>query len=600
MAASAVTVPSPEGNKRSPRMRQLKRDWSVMYASGEDGKQARSTAAEGTPLAAAVEECLGLPATVPRLPFTDSKSSDALMDPPSQPPRRKRALLTSLSGGSACSSTIAVNPGAESLPPLPAASTPRVLTPRVSWSEICRSQESLEDASQDMSDARPVHTPPRGLRQQSSIDFNTPVIHRRQQAFSPQRAGPRRRRPQSDDEAAGDDVEGRFAREFCEITAIGSGQFSTVFKAKHRIDQRFYAVKKTTRITSSLSNLQNNSCQMRLREVFALSAIAVEAANCPHIVRYFCSWLEDCRLHIQTELCDCSLRDVLLRQAGQSDRDPHFSAPEIGEVLAHVASGLAVLHGKGYVHLDIKPDNILVSSQGESAGKICYKIADLGLAAAALSMCCDDICEGDCRYLAREVLRGDLSNLPKADVFSLGVLVFELATNPRPLPCSGDEWQLLRDGQIDANLLKSLPEKMTALLRLMIHPSPVERVPCEEIIQHPAVHKDDGLEFYPKGTLEARTKEAERNRKRADDYWHELVSMKRQELLGGGGVGKVSEASVDDASITPASFMTAGPRSFAHAGQRSSMGQISTRCRAPGGNAAPPLVTCPLRRGYTA
>ena len=36
----------------------------------------------------------------------------------------------------------------------------------------------------------------------------------------------------------------------------------------------------------------------------------------------------------------------------------------------------------------------------------CYKIADLGLAAAAMGTGCDDITEGDCRYLAKEVLRG--------------------------------------------------------------------------------------------------------------------------------------------------------------------------------------------------
>ena len=63
-------------------------------------------------------------------------------------------------------------------------------------------------------------------------------------------------------------------------------------------------------------------------------------------------------------------------------------------------------HSLQIVHLDIKPDNILV---GRHQG--CYKIADLGLAAAAMGTGCDDITEGDCRYLAKEVLRGELRNL---------------------------------------------------------------------------------------------------------------------------------------------------------------------------------------------
>merc|ERR550537_1506339 len=100
----------------------------------------------------------------------------------------------------------------------------------------------------------------------------------------------------------------------------------------------------------------------------------MEAEGCPHVVRYYSSWLEDGRLHIQTELCECSLRDRLTTRKTEQPSDPRFKEAEILEVLRHVATGLKVLHDLGFVHLDIKPDNILVS-RGDRA---VYKIVDLG------------------------------------------------------------------------------------------------------------------------------------------------------------------------------------------------------------------------------
>lgn len=341
------------------------------------------------------------------------------------------------------------------------------------------------------------------------------------------------------------------------MTLIGKGQFSTVYQARNRTDWHTYAVKKTTRISGG-------NQEERLREVFALASVAVETAACPYIVRYFSSWLEDSSLHIQTELCECSLRDCLAKRRVGESKDPRFGEKDLTQVMQHVSSGLAVLHSGGFVHLDIKPDNILLSRGN-------YKVADLGLAVAAMGSGCDDISEGDCRYLAKEVLRGDLTDLPKADVFSLGLLCYELATNPKGLPLNGVEWHRLREGHLEAPM--DLPDPLVALLHRMVHLPPAERPTCEQICQHPQVARDerqawlveqrDAAEARAEALQEEmsqRTREAERNKQLADTYWHEMMSMKRHELLG--GIGGHSPSS--SAGLSPLSASSPGPRIERH------------------------------------
>jgi len=443
-------------------MRQLKRSLTLLEP---DGAVARGSAASGTP----VERT---PPAQPRLQRMANASSP--MDPPMQPPPRKRAAQAREARRSPPSALTPkrrlpakspspprpLAPGAVQSPrskrPALARSPQRLLAPRLSWSDIASNSQEL----------------PEELRQPPS----------------PPRRTAWRRRPPSDGETAGpkpDQNEGRFAREFSDVTVIGKGQFSTVFRAQNCIDRGLYAVKRTAQMRSGFRRAQ-------LREVFALANVSLEAQGCPNIVRYFSSWLEDGRLHIQTELCACSLRDRLAQRCRSERGNPRFPPTELSTVLRHVASGLKVLHSCDFVHLDIKPDNILVSRNQRENG--CYKIADLGLAAAALGSGCDGVSEGDCRYLAREIMRGDLSELPKADVFSLGLVLYELATNPRPLPCNGEEWHRLRDGHLDMKQLSPLPEPLLELLRRMLGHAAASRPPCSEVLRHPGARApDDGL-----------------------------------------------------------------------------------------------------------
>eukprot|EP00746_Dinoflagellata_sp_MGD_P002715 gnl/MRDRNA2_/MRDRNA2_105314_c0_seq1.p1 gnl/MRDRNA2_/MRDRNA2_105314_c0~~gnl/MRDRNA2_/MRDRNA2_105314_c0_seq1.p1 ORF type:complete len:551 (+),score=77.14 gnl/MRDRNA2_/MRDRNA2_105314_c0_seq1:64-1653(+) len=422
--------------------------------------------------------------------------------------------------------------------------TTRALRDRISWSEILSqsqsdSQQTQEDVpmkspavrltfsrqsslespvKMDNDEAMPAFSPARntigGGLVSSSPPPRTPRVGRlRPPSSPPQTEFPARQRFCSGEDDMND---GRFHREFTDVRLIGEGQFSHVYSARHRWDQGLYAVKKTKPIPRGRR-------QAQLREAIALRALVVDSEGSPHIVRYYTSWFEDGRLFIQTELCEGSLRDYLKQIASRSD--PRCTVAEITEILQHCAKGLHAMHTRGYTHLDIKPDNILRTGRN-------WKIADLGLANAAMGTGCDEVCEGDCRYLAREVLRGDLSDLQRADVFSLGIMTYELSVNPHPLPCSGEEWHALRDGKMDTSKMFELPAKLHELIEQLVHPTVAERPLCIDILQHPCIASpaEDVKALHEK--LEQKDREAERNRQMADQYWHELLTLKKRELLG--------------------------------------------------------------------
>lgn len=316
---------------------------------------------------------------------------------------------------------------------------------------------------------------------------------------------------------------GRFRRDFCDIAQVARGQFSTVYRAQHRIDRHTYAVK----VQTSSAPGDRHATE---REVFALAAVASAGVTCSNLIRYYSSWKEDDRMHIQIELCESTLRCHMQSRVSERPADPRFGEGDVLGVLRQAANGLATLHGLSFVHLDVKPDNILFGRDG------CYKLGDLGLATSTSSSNRGPVPEGDCRYLARELLQHTFEDLTKADVFSLGLVCYELAINPKELPQNGDDWQVLRDGCIDVAVVPHLSEDLVRLLRRMVHKTPSERPLCTELVERRAAAPADELEALRRELREAQ-EAALQSRELADRCQKELMAARHQMDLGIASLG---------------------------------------------------------------
>jgi eukaryotic-like serine/threonine-protein kinase len=101
---------------------------------------------------------------------------------------------------------------------------------------------------------------------------------------------------------------------------------------------------------------------------------------------------------------------------------------------SQVAWALSAAHTAGIIHQDVKPANVLISSTGE------VKLADFGIAqrAGSAPLNCAGTVSGTAAYLAPERTRGEQAS-PAADLYSLGVVLYECLAGQRPFAGSAQQ-----------------------------------------------------------------------------------------------------------------------------------------------------------------
>lgn len=267
----------------------------------------------------------------------------------------------------------------------------------------------------------------------------------------------------------------RYHQEFLELELIGIGEFGSVYKCINRLDGCVYAVKKSIKPIAGSVNEKT-----ALNEVYAHAVLGQHQ----HVVRYYSAWAEDNHMVIQNEYCNGgSLADTISKLQTEKRL---MSEAELRQLLLHIAEGLKYLHSMQLVHMDIKPGNIFISKEKrlhaidyDSADdgfdeeetveeEITYKIGDLGHVTSISNPLVE---EGDCRYLPAEILHEDLTHMPKADIFALGLTVYE-AGGGGALPKNGPEWHEIRNGKLKElpHYSRDLNELLKVILCIIIQP----------------------------------------------------------------------------------------------------------------------------------
>jgi predicted Ser/Thr protein kinase len=201
------------------------------------------------------------------------------------------------------------------------------------------------------------------------------------------------------------------------LELIDKGGMGAVYKARQRGLDRVVAVKV----------LSPEVCgDPTFASRFTREAQALGRLNHPHIVTVYDFGQVDGFFYFVMEYVDgVTLREAL-RTGSMSPAEALAIVPQICEALQYA-------HDEGIVHRDIKPENILLDRRGR------VKIADFGLAKllgadpAELSLTGTHQVMGTLRYMAPEQMEGSSQVDHRADIYSLGVVFYELLTGELPM-----------------------------------------------------------------------------------------------------------------------------------------------------------------------
>ena len=203
---------------------------------------------------------------------------------------------------------------------------------------------------------------------------------------------------------------GRYALKY----QLGIGGLGTVFAAHDPLLSRLIAVKT---LNVEVADDERES----FNAMFINEARAAGGLSHPHIVTVFDAGISDKRAYIAMEL----LKGRDLRQLRQEGW--RATPAQAALIVRRVADALAFAHSKGVIHRDIKPANIFM------VGRTQPRVLDFGIARVAHRQEGADAHSGagSPYYMAPEQVKRELSDR-RADVFSLGVVLYELLTDTKP------------------------------------------------------------------------------------------------------------------------------------------------------------------------
>ena len=245
------------------------------------------------------------------------------------------------------------------------------------------------------------------------------------------------------------------------IEPLGSGGMATVWRATDVRLRRQVAVKILR------PEYAEDEAFVRRLEVEARHAASLQHAN---VATVFDTGSDGDTHFIVMELADGPTVADLLRHRG------FLVAPLAVEIAAAAARALAAAHRRGLVHRDVKPANLLVARDGT------VRLADFGIARAlaANRVTVPGIVLGSIPYLSPEQARGDDAT-PGGDIFSLGVVLFEMLTGR--LPWGADSPAALATVRLTTPPLQAstirtdLPSGLDAIVERALDLEPARRYP---------------------------------------------------------------------------------------------------------------------------
>ena len=198
------------------------------------------------------------------------------------------------------------------------------------------------------------------------------------------------------------------------LSKVGAGGMSDVYKAMDHTLSRNVAIKVLKAEFSADVNFVTK---------FRTEAQSAAGLEHPNIVNIYDVGNEDDTYYIVMEYVEGITLKSYIEGKGQ------LSFKESVSIAIQVARGIEAAHNKGIIHRDIKPQNIMISTDGK------VKVTDFGIAKAASSNTISSDVMGSVHYVSPEQARNGFVDL-RSDIYSLGIVMYEMVTGR--VPFDGD------------------------------------------------------------------------------------------------------------------------------------------------------------------
>jgi eukaryotic-like serine/threonine-protein kinase len=247
---------------------------------------------------------------------------------------------------------------------------------------------------------------------------------------------------------------------------IGRGAMGVIYAAHDPVIDRKVAIKLIR------ADLLSGEDQADFVARFQREARAAARCVHPNIVAVYDFAVHEGNPFLAMEYIDARHLGQVLAQSGR------FPQQEAVAIIGQVLDALACAHGVGIVHRDVKPANILLPANGR------VKMTDFGIArfdGAELTL--DGAVIGTPSYMSPEQCRGEQVDA-RSDVFSTGVVLYEMVTSERPFPgrnFTEVTWKLLNEPPPDIRgKLDTISPTLAAVIERALSKQPADRFASAE------------------------------------------------------------------------------------------------------------------------
>lgn len=251
---------------------------------------------------------------------------------------------------------------------------------------------------------------------------------------------------------------------------LGSGTYATVYKAQKRDPTRSeVAVKVIER-----SRLNRTSMQNLITEIEVMKDLGH-----PHIVKLLDFEWDDSCIYLVMEFCAGGDLSNFIRSKKT------LSEAVARKFLRQLALALQFMRSKGIAHMDLKPQNLLLTD----TRKPVLKIGDFGMAQHLSAEDSASSFRGSPLYMAPEIMLSQHYDA-KVDLWSVGVILYEALFGAAPYACATLEElhvRVLDPRPVEIPSLPAVTEQCRHLLQCLLERDPDKRITFEDFFNHPFV-----------------------------------------------------------------------------------------------------------------